>query len=242
MTLFLSEILDLIRKTDNVERKKQILRAHASPELTTLLRFAFHPAYRLYGYGDIPPNGGWDNAPLGNTPSHLFKVIRSLHVCKETYNIPAIRKEKLLVDFLESLAKEEYEVLASICKGTFDYGLTPKLLNEVFPGLLPKEVPLTIKTTKDAVKTAGDTIKTANETIKNNGIVTINDILESETVEEAVQKTKKPKGRPKGSKTKKKPGRPRKKKSTKKKVSSKKSVANAKEEVKHEQADASVSD
>lgn len=134
------EILDEVAKATNDQDRKAILFYNKNYALKCILRAAFHPNIKFVF--DRVPYYKPSDAPPGLSMSTLHTEINRIYLFEE--NNPRVspdltfeRKEKLLIQILESLESREAVVLMNaILKDLKVPGLTKELALEVFPDLL----------------------------------------------------------------------------------------------------------
>jgi hypothetical protein len=114
-----------------------MLQENNSVALQTVLRGAFDPAIKwLLPEGDPPykPNDLVDQ-------EHIF-----YHECRKMYlfieggnpDLKQLRREALFVQLLETVSAKDAKVLLAIKDKHLPYpGITPDIIQEAFPGLLP---------------------------------------------------------------------------------------------------------
>lgn len=135
MTYFISEILKLVgdEKTDRT-KKIQILQKNATPQLKTILRCLIDPDIQFFT-DKLPPHRP-DDAPLGLNGNSLHLVSRMFYVWLKQNPIPDSKKEKILIQHLESLHKDECDVFLMILMKKFPKGINEGLILQAFPAIL----------------------------------------------------------------------------------------------------------
>lgn len=137
----LYEVFGEFEKAPNREDKISILRNNNSYALECVLRGAFHPNVR-YVIDEIP-NYRKSDAPAGLSYTSIHQEMGRVYLFEE--NNPRVaptltldRKKVILAQMLESMEEKEAAVFAGmIMKRLPVKGLTYKLTQEAFPGLLP---------------------------------------------------------------------------------------------------------
>ena len=140
-TLEIHEVLEQFQKLKTRDEKVAHLKKHASPALKDLLRCSLDPRVVFQLPAGKPP---YEPAKEGSVPSTLLKKNRDL-----TYwvkggqgdrgGIKQYKRERIFLDALESIHPKDAEILIlakdkkPLCKG-----LTAKLVEKAFPGLLPQ--------------------------------------------------------------------------------------------------------
>lgn len=137
MQLSLSEILSNCSKISTTQGKVQYLQQHDSIPLRTILQWALDPRVE------------W-TLPLGTPPykptqavdqhGRLYQEMRMLQYFVKNGGqpeLPALRRETLFVQLLESIDPDDAKLLCSVKDKKIPYkGITPKLINTAFPGLI----------------------------------------------------------------------------------------------------------
>lgn len=139
MKLGISEILELASKKETKEEKIEVLRKYDGVTLRTCLQGAFDP------------NIEWD-LPEGDPPykpcdfldqqGRLYQETRRLWIFLKGRrpDIKPAKKEQLFIGLIESLDKDDAKLLLAIKDKKMPYkGITYKLVQEAFPGLLPEK-------------------------------------------------------------------------------------------------------
>lgn len=137
------ELFEEFEKAPNREAKIAVLRNDNRQVLKNLLQGAFHPAIKYvikepveYKKSDSPPGMGYSSLDMEFKRIYIF-VEDSQKVAP---NLTLERKKQLLIQILESLEEKEAEVFMNmILKDLKVKGLTAKLVEEAFPGLLTKK-------------------------------------------------------------------------------------------------------
>lgn len=138
MKLSVSEVLKTASTiTDDVQRI-QYLRANYSIALETIIRGAFDPTIK------------WQ-LPEGNPPYKENTLVDQQHVlytqCRRLYlfiegghpTLKQTRREQLFVEMLEALDPEDAKLLLAVKDKHLPYpGITPDLIRQGFPGVLPE--------------------------------------------------------------------------------------------------------
>ena len=137
MKLGIAEILDRASKKETKAEKIEVLRTYDSVTLRTVLQ------------GSFDPNIKWD-LPEGDPPykpcvyddmqGRLYQETRRLWMFLEGRKpeLTKLKKEVLFIGLIESLDKEDAKLMLAIKDKKMPYkGITYKLVQEAFPGLLP---------------------------------------------------------------------------------------------------------
>lgn len=133
------EILDEVANAPDDQARKAILFYNNNYALRCVLRAAFHPKIK-FTIERVPYYKPSD-APIGLSESSLHKEINRIYLFEAgnprvSPNLTEDRKEKILVQLLESLeAKEAVVFMNTLLKDLKVPGLTKELVEEVFPDL-----------------------------------------------------------------------------------------------------------
>lgn len=140
ITLNVYEILNLVAKAETRSKKIEILQQHKENwALKDVLRGTFDDSVQWNLPGGRPP---FEPAPEDSHPSHLIR-----HNKKFVYfvkggkgdSLPAFKREKIFMDILETIHPQDAEVLLGMINKKLNIsGLTKKLTQEAFPGLILK--------------------------------------------------------------------------------------------------------
>lgn len=121
--------------------KIDVLRRNATEPLKIVLQGAFHPDIQ-YVFDDVPEYKSSD-APPGLGYTSLNQEFRRLYLFvkgskRADPNLSLERRKQILIQILESLEGREAKVLVGMIKKDLGVpGLSYKLVQEAFPGLLP---------------------------------------------------------------------------------------------------------
>ena len=136
------EVFEEFEKAPTKEAKINVLRADNRQVLKNLLQGAFHPAIKYvfkepieYKSSDAPPGMGYTS--LDSEFRRVYIFVEGSDKVAPTLTFE--RKKQILIQILESLeAKEATVFMNMILKDLKVKGLTPKIVEEAFPGLLKK--------------------------------------------------------------------------------------------------------
>ena len=137
----LYEVFDEFQAATNREAKIDTLRRNNSYALQCVLRGTFHPNIR-YVIHEIPQYEKSDSPP-GMGYSSIASELDRIYLLEQNHprtspNLTLDRKKVILAQMLEVLESKEADILAGmIMKKLPVKGLTYKLVQETFPGLLP---------------------------------------------------------------------------------------------------------
>ena len=136
--LMYHEVIQLFQETEKRSEKIEVLRKHADANFLTFLKMAFDPQIifdaeiPVYKPSIIP--AGLNDVYLHNEVSKLYRFIKN-HP-RRPEGLTAAKQKSLLVFLLESLHKDEAELLIRCMNKDLKVPfLTPKLIKEAFPNL-----------------------------------------------------------------------------------------------------------
>jgi hypothetical protein len=136
--LLFSEILELFNKAETRKMKFEVLKKNGDDAFKQFLFIAFHPNIKF----DIePPPYRPSTEPAGLNYAYLRIEMRKIYRFitnhpEKSPELTADKQKQLLVVILESLHKDEAELLVKLFKK--DLGvryLTPTMINDAFPEL-----------------------------------------------------------------------------------------------------------
>ena len=137
----LYEVFDEFQTAKDRETKMDVLRRNNSYALQCVLRGTFHPNIRYvidempkYIHSDSPPGMGYSSITSELDRIYLLEENNP----RTSPNLTLDRKKVILTQMLEVLEAREAEILAGMLMKRLPVkGLTYKLVQETFPGLLP---------------------------------------------------------------------------------------------------------
>ena len=138
MRLFsLPEILKLVSEADSKAAKIEVLKKHDNPALRKFLELTFHPNVKW-----LLPEGMPSFTPcqIDDQEGRLYNEMRRMYLFIEGGGgkVTQERREELFTQILESMPLEDAQLLCSAKEKKLPYrSITPKLIKEAFPGLLP---------------------------------------------------------------------------------------------------------
>ena len=140
--ILVSEVLELVAKTDSKKEKIEILRKHNSLELRDVLKGAFDDSVQF-----ILPKG---KPPIDENEKKKYDKTHLVHETKKFRyfvkggpgeQVNALRRERMFVDVLYRIDSREADLICKMKDKELDgvyKGLTKKLVQEAFPGLIFK--------------------------------------------------------------------------------------------------------
>lgn len=135
-----SEIIDEFKKANTKQERVAILRKYDHPRFRSFLQAAYHPGIifdvEVPRYRPAQEPAGLNFTYLSSEMPKLYRFVKN-HPARPP-GLTGEKQKQLLVVILESLHKDEAELLVKLIKKNIDVKfLTPALVNEVYPGLIP---------------------------------------------------------------------------------------------------------
>lgn len=140
--ILVSDVLELVAKTDSKKEKVEILRKHNSLELRDVLKGAFDESVQF-----ILPKG---KPPIDENEKKKYDKTHLVHETKKFRyfvkggpgeQVNALRRERMFIDILYRVESKEADLICKMKDKEFEgayKGLTKKLVQEAFPGLIFK--------------------------------------------------------------------------------------------------------
>lgn len=135
----ISEVLKLVSEQPNKQSKIDTLRENYSPVLAQILQCALDPRVKWLLPEGTPPFK--ENVYPGQE-TVLFSEARRLYLFLEggNPNLSNLRRETLFIQLLEMLHPDDAKVILAAKDKKVPYkGITVKLVNEAFPGLIMED-------------------------------------------------------------------------------------------------------
>ena len=143
----LHEIFEEIGTKTKVSDKVAILHQHESDGVKAILRGAFDTRIDWLVPNSPPPYTPNESPSYDLADSKLEVAAMELgkfatfngNPTDQGRNVPQVQRENHFIQLLESLHQSEADLLKSVIKRKLPYkGLTPNLVNQAFPNLLPE--------------------------------------------------------------------------------------------------------
>ena len=140
--ILVADVLDQVAKTDSKKEKIEILRRHNSLELRDVLKGAFDDTVEFILPKGKPPidedeKKKYDKMPLSSETKKFRYFVKG----GPGEQVNALRREKMFIDVLYRIDNKEVELICKMkdkeLEGVYK-GLTKKLVQEAFPGLIFK--------------------------------------------------------------------------------------------------------
>ena len=133
----IAEILALAVKKETRAEKIELLRQFDSVTLRTMLQGAFDPTIEW----DLPPGDPpYRPCEFFDQQGRLYQETRKLYMflMGRRPDLTPLKKEVLFIALLEGLDKDDAKLLLAVKDKKMPFkGITYKLVQEAFPGLLP---------------------------------------------------------------------------------------------------------
>lgn len=140
--ILVADVLEQVAKTDSKKEKIEILRRHNSLELRDVLKGAFDDTVEFILPKGKPPidedeKKKYDKMPLSSETKKFRYFVKG----GPGEQVNALRREKMFIDVLYRIDNKEVELICKMkdkeLEGVYK-GLTKKLVQEAFPGLIFK--------------------------------------------------------------------------------------------------------
>lgn len=135
----IAEILKMVSEQKTTEDKVRKLQELNTPVLQQVLRYALDPSIKWKLPEGEPP---YKPSPYDDTQAMLYQEARRMYLFIEggNDNLTPLRREQLFISFLESIDKEDAKLMIAAKDKKIPYkGITAKLVNTAFPGLISQE-------------------------------------------------------------------------------------------------------
>lgn len=138
MSMYVFEVLEMVKKAKTKAVKIEILRKNESWALKDVLKGTLDPNVKwLFPKGKVP----YTPCQEHNAPTNLLREHKNFKYFVEgspaSRNLSTLKRETMFIGILEGIHPKDSEYLVDmINKKPFGSGLTPKLVNEAFPGLI----------------------------------------------------------------------------------------------------------
>lgn len=120
-------------------KRAQYLRDHQSKPMMIILQYALHPAVKwLLPEGEVPykPTKSWDDQD-----SHIYKeALKLFYFVEGGYpgEIAQSKREQMFIAILEGVHAKDAELLVAAKDKKLPYeGITPDIVRDAFPGIIP---------------------------------------------------------------------------------------------------------
>ena len=137
MTKRIHEVIDLVSKAKTREEKISLLKQHETQALKDILVGTYHSRVEW----NLPPGRPpFEAAEERSVPTNLLKQTRKFNDLIKGGpgdNLPAFKRESIFIRLIEQIHPDDAELLLKmVAKKQLAKGLTKKLVEEAFPGLI----------------------------------------------------------------------------------------------------------
>ena len=142
------DLFSQIGAENAIKKKVTMLQDNESPNLKAVLRSAFDKRITWTVPNTKPPyepneTDEWDDVPL-KLHEAIMGIGRFANINGKPTNqarqLTRMQREQAFIDILSKLHKHEADIMISLLKRKINYkGITPRLVNQAFPELLPDE-------------------------------------------------------------------------------------------------------
>lgn len=139
-SLSIAEIVDRLKQARTKIERVEILKNNDCVALRGLLRMNYDSSLKL-ALPDGEPPYKKSTQPVGFGETTLKATAKSWYVFSKDLapGVKQSKRESLFISLLESLDAKEAQILVSAKDQKLDLGLTKKVIDEVFPGLIRSE-------------------------------------------------------------------------------------------------------
>lgn len=139
-SLSVAEVCDKLKSAKTKNERVEILKENDSQALRGILRMNYDSALTLALPEGTPPYKKLEK-PVGFGDTTLKASARGWYVFVKdaSPSLKQSKRESLFINLLESLDSKEAGILIEAKNRTLDLGLTKKVIDEVFPGLIKSE-------------------------------------------------------------------------------------------------------
>lgn len=138
--LSVGETILKLREAKTKKQKIEILKKNDTTALQCILRMNFDPNI-VFALPDGDPPYKESPEPLGLAQTDLMRQYKKFYLYLEGRNVQMSqsKREQSFIRLLEALAKEEARILLDVKEKKLKCGLTKKILEEVYPGMIKWE-------------------------------------------------------------------------------------------------------
>lgn len=136
-TTSLAEIVNTACKLKTKKEKVEYLQKNNSKPLRNILKLTYDKSLKFNIPNTAPP---YTPSEMPDSHGMLYRESRKLKYFVEGFggdNIHQIRRETLFIQMLETVDKEDAELLVKMLSQKPFKGLTKAVINEAFPNLIP---------------------------------------------------------------------------------------------------------
>jgi hypothetical protein len=142
----IAEIFKEIKAAKNRKDRIELMQKQKNNQaFLSILRLQFDSRFKFALPPGKPSGLAENKIEPGMGQLGLEQYYKKLYLFLEgTTNIKQYKRESMFLSVLEALDKEEAELLVAVKDKKLDSGITKKLVEEVFPNLLPHETTKTL--------------------------------------------------------------------------------------------------
>jgi hypothetical protein len=132
-------VYEIIKEIKESKDKKEVLRKY--PQIKPVLKLTYDPNIKFY-YKAFPTNYRVPDTLPGISHSHLWQELKRLYIYQKDVNtnLTKEKRDQLFLRFLESMEPADAQIVIDIFNKNLKCGLNIKIINEVFPNLIPETV------------------------------------------------------------------------------------------------------
>lgn len=182
--LTIGEVFEKLESASSKTERAEILKINDHPALRAILRLNFDPAIKFELPEGAPEKYKPNRNPKGFGSTHIKGVYKKFYIFvkSSTPNLRQNKRETIFLQTLEQLDNFEADILIKAKDKKLDFGLTKKLVNEVFPGLIPGD---DLEVSESAPDTAPSEITTSPEAVNEVKVKRTRSKKQKETKDEA---------------------------------------------------------
>jgi len=158
-TTTVAEIFQLVKNAkDKADKVETLKKFKDNIGVQSILRLQFDPRFKFALPEGVPSTLKENNTPPGLGEETILTAVRKLYLFIEgaSPTLKQFKREGLFLGLLESLDKQEAELMLAVKDKKLDVGINRAIVDEVFPGLLPPKEKRT-KNEKSTKEVSNDT-------------------------------------------------------------------------------------
>ena len=143
------EVFTEVGDEKSINRKVQLLKDNDSPGVRSVLRGTFDKRLKWLLPDTVPPyekteEVDWNECKFklenAATTSFFYYVEFNGRIPNEARKMNKVQRERLFIEMIEKLHEDEVKLVFSMLQRKLPYkGLTARVANKAFPGLIPEE-------------------------------------------------------------------------------------------------------
>ena len=138
VTPTIGQVVELLRSAKTKKERLEVLKDNTSEALKTVFRVNFDPAQRFsLPTGSVKFKSS--EAPNGLGPTTIKHQYKRFYLFIEGRHrtLSQEKREHLFIELLENLDPQEAQLMIDIKDQKLKCGVTRKLLDEIYPGMIP---------------------------------------------------------------------------------------------------------